>query len=50
MNDLRRIFHKLIGQLGNVDQAILLYAHIYKGSELGDIGDDSGQFGAVSVI
>src|SRR5690606_19522461 len=37
------IFHKGVGQCGDMNQAILMYADIDKGAEVGDVGDGAFQ-------
>ena len=43
-DDLCRIAHKLVGQFADVNQSVLLDAHIHKGAETGDIGDNSRKY------
>ena len=38
------IFDEFIGNLGDVYQAILLYANVYKRTKIGDVGDDAWQY------
>ena len=43
---LGRVADEMVGQLADVDQAILMDADVNKGTKGGDVGDDSGEFHA----
>ena len=45
-NDIGGIFDKLIRELADVDEPVLVHADVHKGSEGGDVGDDAGEFHA----
>ena len=41
LDHLTGVFDELVGQLGNMDQAILMHTNIDKRAEIGDVGDGS---------
>ena len=38
------IFDEFIGDLGDVNQAVLLYANVYKRTKISDVGDNAWQY------
>ena len=45
-DDFRRIADEVVGQVTDVDEAVLVDSDIDKGSEGSDVGDDAGEFHA----
>jgi hypothetical protein len=45
-DDFGGVSHKWIGELADVDEAVLVDADIDEGTEGGDVGDDAGEFHA----
>lgn len=43
-DDFGSISDEVIGELGNVDESVLMDANIDEGTEGGDVGDDAGEF------
>ena len=44
LNYIGGSFNKMVGQFADMYQPILMYSDIHKSAEVGDIGDNSGEF------
>jgi len=43
-DDIGGVFDKLVGELADVDEAVLVHADVHERAECSDVGDDAGKF------
>ncbi len=50
LHDLGGVFDEGVGELADVDEAVLVHADVHEGAEGGDVGDDAGELHAWAQV